>query len=222
MKVVGILGSPRNRGNTALLLDAALAGAAQAGAETEKLSVAGLELNYCIACGTCYSKGHCIYEDGVTMLQEKMMAADGIILASPNYINSVSAQLKTVMDRCSLHIHCLLFTGKYGAAVATAGSPETAQVAEFANAFLRCCGAQTVGIATAQAAGVGALVDQQAALASAGELGRELVAAIAERRQDPEQLAFHEAFAARMKALVLRMGDKAPYQLEHWRKMGWL
>ena len=222
MKILGILGSPRTHGNTVLLLDAALAAAAEAGAQTEKLGIAGLELNFCTACGKCYATGQCIYDDGVTMLQSKMMEADGIILASPNYIHSVTAQLKTLMDRSSLHIHCILFDGKYGASVATTGGAGAETVAKFANDYLQSCGAQTVGIAVAQAAGVGALVDQEAAVAWAAALGTDLVAAIRERRTYADQMAAHELFAERMKQLVVRMSDKAPFQVEHWRKMGWL
>ncbi len=222
MKILGILGSPRDRGNTVMLLDAALAAASEAGAQTEKIGVSDLKMNFCIACGRCYATGKCVYDDGVTMLQSKMMEADGVILASPNYIQSVTAQLKTLMDRSSVHIHCFLFEGKYGASVATAGGVDAEPVAEFANGFLQVCGMQTVGIAAAQAAGVGALVDQEAALAQATTVGADLVAAISEGRQFPDQMAGHEAFAEQMKQLVLAVGDMAPFQLEHWRKMGWL
>lgn len=222
MKIIGILGSPRTRGNTVLLLDAALAAAAEAGAQTEKLGLAGLELNFCTGCGRCYATGECIHDDGVTMLQAKMMEADGIILASPNYIRSVTAQLKTLMDRSSLHIHCFLFTGKYGASVATTGGGGAEAVAEFANDYLRACGARTVGIAVAQGAGVGALVDQEAAVARAAALGADLVAAIREQREYPDQAIAHESFCEQMKQLVTVMGDRAPFQFEHWEKMKWL
>jgi multimeric flavodoxin WrbA len=222
MKILGILGSPRNNGNTALLLDAALDAAAGAGAETEKIGVAGLDLGFCIACGKCYGTGECIYDDGVTMLQSKMKEADGIILASPNYIRTVTAQLKTLMDRSSLHVHCFLFSGKYGASVVTAGGNAGTEIAEFANEYLQACGAQTVGVVGAQGAGVGALVDQEAALARAAALGEDLAAAIREKRQYPDQAAAHAAFAERMKQLVQMMAEHAPFQLEHWQNQGWL
>ena len=50
-----------------------------------------------------------------------MMDADGIVLGSPNYINQVTAQLKTVLDRMADSIHCQSFAGKYGCGVCTAG-----------------------------------------------------------------------------------------------------
>jgi len=222
MKILGILGSPRENGNTSLLLDAVLDGAAKAGAQTQKIGVAGLELNFCIACGKCHSTGKCFMEDGASMLQQKMMAADGIVLASPKYIGGITAQLKTVLDRFSVGVHCFLLDGKYGASVTTAGGDALPGPAEYANQCLRGFGAQTVGIVAAQARGVGALVDQETVLAQAADLGRDLVAAIAQKRQYPDQQQAHAVFFERMKNLVAFMGDHAPFQIEHWRKMGWL
>jgi multimeric flavodoxin WrbA len=222
MKVLGILGSPHNAGNTVLLLDAALQGAQAAGAETERVRLGDLDLEFCVACGRCYAVGECIHDDDVEMVKEKMALADGLVLASPNYMNGVTAQLKTLMDRCALQVHCALWKGKYGAAVATAGGSGEQEIAEAANAFMRHCGAQTVGLATAKAAGVGALQEQEAALARAEALGRDLVAAIREKREYPEQTAEYTVMAERMKQLVVRMAEHAPFQYEYWEKMGWL
>jgi len=222
VKVLGILGSPHAQGNTVLLLDAVLEGAAAEGAETEKVELAKLDLRFCIGCGRCYAAGSCIHDDGVAAVQRRMADADGVVLASPNYMHSVTAQMKTFMDRCSLHVHCFLLTGKYGAGVATAGGGGEERVAGFENEFLRLCGAQTVGIAAALAAGPAALRDQEAALAKGRDLGADLVAAIRERRQYPDQAEEHAAFAGRMKQLVARMAEHAPFQYEYWEKMGWL
>lgn len=222
MKVLGILGSPHPRGNTVLLLDAALQGAGAAGAEVEKVELGRLTLEFCVACGKCYSEGECFHDDDVEQVKARIGAADGVILAAPNYINSVPAQMKVLMDRCSLQIHCQMWLGKYGAAVATAGGSEEQAVADYANHFLQVCGALTVGTAVAKAAGVGALQDQQAALQRAEDLGRDLVAAIRERREYPEQAAAHALFAERMKQLVVHMAEHAPFQYEYWEKRGWL
>jgi multimeric flavodoxin WrbA len=222
MKVVGVLGSPHANGNTALLLDALLKGAQEAGVETDRVDLHGLDLRFCVACGRCYATGGCIHEDDVEVIKGKLAQADGIVLGSPNYMGGVTAQMKTLMDRCALHVHCFLFEGKYGAAVATAGGSGEDEIAAFQNGFLQHCGAQTVGIATARAAGVAALMDQDAALARAEALGKELVTAIRTKRVYPDQAAQHALFAERMKQLVLRMAEKAPFQYEHWEKMGWL
>ena len=222
MKIIGILGSPRNSGNTSLLLDAVMKGAQDAGAQVETVTVAGMNMHCCVACGKCYATGNCIYEDDVTAVIAKMLEADGIVLASPNYMLSVTAQLKTIMDRCSLHVHCFMLKDKYGAAVATAGGGMEEQVAQYENSFLQLCGAQTIGTATALGAGVGALVEQDAAVAKATALGLDLVAAISEKRQYPEQAEAHAAFFPHMEQLVTAMAEKCPFQRQYWADRGWL
>lgn len=222
MNVLGILGTPHKQGNTVLLLDAVLAGAAAAGAETEKVELAGQEMKFCVACGKCYATGDCIYDDDIEALKCKMQAADGIVLASPNYMHGVTAQLKTLLDRCALWVHCFCLQGKYGAAVATAGGSGEDLIAEYENEVLRMYGTQTVGSAVAKGAGMGALVHQEAALAAATALGQDLVAAIREQRVYADQAAAHAEFAEHMKQLVIRMGEHAPYQYNYWEEKGWL
>ncbi|MCX6691730.1 MAG: flavodoxin family protein, partial [Methanoregula sp.] len=122
MKILGINGSPKGeKSQTRRLVMAVLEGARKTGADVTFVDICELEITYCNACGTCYAKGECIHDDDFPALLEKMLDADGIVLGSPNYINSVTAQLKTMLDRMADAIHCQYFTGKYGCAVATAG-----------------------------------------------------------------------------------------------------
>lgn len=222
MKILGILGSPRSNGNTVLLLDAVLNAAAEAGAEIEKLGVSGLDLKFCIACGNCYRTGACIYNDDVVKIHAKMMEADGIVLASPNYFQSTTAQMKTIFDRFSLAVHCFLLESKYGASVTTAGATDDTKVADISNGYLQICGAQTVGSVGAAGAGIGAIADQEAVLVQASELGTNLVAAIREKSVYADQMKAHAAFSEHMKHLVTMMGDTAPFQVAYWKKMGWI
>ena len=78
-------------------------------------------------------------------LYEKLLDADGIVLGSPVYINSVTAQLKTILDRMADCVHCMHFTGKYGCAVSTAGGAMADETAEYMNSAMRMLGATTVG-----------------------------------------------------------------------------
>ncbi len=222
MKILGILGSPHPKGNTAILLDAVLEGAAAAGAEVERLFLGDLEMKFCGGCTQCYRLGDCRYEDDIEKVKEKMLAADGIVLGSPVYIWGVTAQMKTLMDRCAYFIHCFLLEGTYGASVATAGGGYEMETAEFQNRFLQSCGARTVGSVGALAAGLRALRDQEAAVDRAQNLGADLVAAITERRPYPEQEPAHEHLFAIMKNLVSATADNYPAQYAHWKRMGWL
>ncbi|HEX7514726.1 MAG TPA: flavodoxin family protein, partial [archaeon] len=100
MKILGINSSPRGKNSRTLkLVNAVLDGAKERGAETELVDIGALDIQYCIGCQVCYAEGECIQEDDLSELWAKMMRADGIVLGSPVYINGVTAQLKTVIDR---------------------------------------------------------------------------------------------------------------------------
>ena len=113
MKIIGINASPKmEKSQTRRLVLGVLEGARQTGADVTFVDICSLEIKYCTACGTCYAKGECIHDDDFPVILEKMLDADGIVWGSPNYINSVTAQLKTLLDRMADSIHCQSFTWK--------------------------------------------------------------------------------------------------------------
>lgn len=99
MKVLGLVCSPREGGNTEILVSEALAGAEQKGAETELYLVADKNIGPCIACEACFAEGICATDDDMQVLYEKLLEADGIIFGTPVYFINVSAQAKAVIDR---------------------------------------------------------------------------------------------------------------------------
>ncbi|NLM46675.1 MAG: flavodoxin family protein [Firmicutes bacterium] len=99
MLVLGLAGSPRRNGNTEILLDEALAGAREAGAETEKIVLCTLKYSPCISCGSCEKTGRCVLQDDMQMVNERIIAADALIFATPNYFYNVSAWAKAAIDR---------------------------------------------------------------------------------------------------------------------------
>ena len=99
MKVLGILGSPRKDGNTEILLDRALAGAKAGGAETEKVVLNELKFRPCQECGGCDATGECVIRDDMQGLYRKIEEADVLIVASPIFFGSLSAQTKAMIDR---------------------------------------------------------------------------------------------------------------------------
>lgn len=102
MKNVLILsGSPRAKGNSNILCDAFMRGAEEAGNQVEKVLVSRLKLSGCLGCDACKRNGgECVQKDDMVTIKEKMIAADVIVLASPIYFYSMTAQLKTLLDRC--------------------------------------------------------------------------------------------------------------------------
>lgn len=99
IKVLGISASPRKGGNTEKLLDQVLAGAKTQGAAAEKLVLNELKFVPCQDCGGCDETGVCIEEDEMEFVYEKVKKADIVILASPIFFGSLSAQTKMMIDR---------------------------------------------------------------------------------------------------------------------------
>ena len=99
-KVLGIMGSPRKKSNTDLLLDAALEGAGQEGAEVEKVAVYDLQISPCHEMLACTRDGNCPIKDDMQSLYDKLSRADHIVFASPIFFYGITSQAKAVVDRC--------------------------------------------------------------------------------------------------------------------------
>lgn len=99
MKFLGLSGSPR-QGNTAALLSRLLEGAASCGAKVKSIELAGLDIKPCTHCDLCLESGECVINDDMQGLYKELETADVIILASPIYFMTVSAQTKLFIDRC--------------------------------------------------------------------------------------------------------------------------
>lgn len=100
MKVLGIMGSPRMKGNTDLLLDEALKGAQSQGAEVEKLVVDRLNISPCREYNACLRDGNCVIRDDMDDVYPKLLQADVVIVASPMFFYALTSQLKALIDRC--------------------------------------------------------------------------------------------------------------------------
>ena len=100
MKILGIMGSPRIKGNTDLLLDEALKGAKSQQAEVEKIVVDKLKIAPCREYYGCLKDGNCAIRDDMDDIYPKLLDADGVIIASPMFFYALSAQVKALIDRC--------------------------------------------------------------------------------------------------------------------------
>lgn len=100
MKILGVSGSPRRGGNTEVLLEEALKGAREAGAEEEVILLRDKTISPCLEIYGCKKDGRCVIEDDFQEVAEKMVQADALIVASPIFFYTVSAHTKMLMDRC--------------------------------------------------------------------------------------------------------------------------
>lgn len=102
MKVVAFNGSARKDGNTAILVNTVFKELKKEGIKTEIVHLAGKKIRGCTACGKCFEnqdKRCAVKGDVANDCIEKMLEADGIILASPTYFADVSPEIKALIDR---------------------------------------------------------------------------------------------------------------------------
>ena len=100
MKVIGINGSARKDGNTALIISKVFDELNTEGIETELIQLAECEIQPCRGCFACKGRGNCVFaNDGFAEIFSRMVEADGIILGSPVYSADVSAKMKAFLER---------------------------------------------------------------------------------------------------------------------------
>ncbi|GAI41090.1 unnamed protein product, partial [marine sediment metagenome] len=99
MKAIGIVGSPRENGNTEILTRHTLKAIEGEGLDTELIRLAGLDIRPCNACMVCRNGEQCPIDDDLLPIYNKMKAANAVILASPVYFGSATALLKALMER---------------------------------------------------------------------------------------------------------------------------
>jgi multimeric flavodoxin WrbA len=122
MKIVAFNGSPREDGNTAILIQQVIKVLQAEGIETEFIQIGGQLIHGCKACGACMklqSQECAITNDNVNLYLKKMTEADGIILGSPTYFSMMTPELKALIDRAGYvgRSNGGLFKRKVGAAV---------------------------------------------------------------------------------------------------------
>jgi multimeric flavodoxin WrbA len=99
VKILGVMGSPRIGGNSDILLDRALAGAHDEGAETEKIILCRKKISGCLNCEKCNETGVCAVKDDMPQIHEKILEADAVIHSCPVYFWAMTAQMKAYLDR---------------------------------------------------------------------------------------------------------------------------
>ena len=119
MKVLMINGSPRKDGNTAIALKEMEKAFEKNGIEVETMQIGNQAIRGCIACGTCATKGQCVFDDAVNEAAPKFAEADGLVIASPVYYASANGTLVSFLDRLFYSCKCDKRM-KVGASVAVA------------------------------------------------------------------------------------------------------
>jgi len=221
MKILAINGSPRIiRSTTRTLASLVLEGAVEGGAETEIIDLCDFRVTPCTACEGCSFNGICVYEDDVPTIIERMKNVDGIVFASPVYIDNIPGQMKLFFDRLADAIHYQLLAGKSGCSVATTHTSGGDEVVAYQNHVLNYLGVISVGGISVATGGNADTIDTAGPAARA--LGKKLAEAIEHGFSDPkqeEEIAGNREF---FKDIVIENRDFRAEEYERWVRMGWI
>jgi multimeric flavodoxin WrbA len=104
MRIIGLNGSPRRDRNTAKMVQAALDGAQDAGADVKLYDLYSLNFKGCSSCFECKRLGgevygRCAINDELTPVLEDVLASDGFFLGSPIYFGDVTASVRAFLER---------------------------------------------------------------------------------------------------------------------------
>ena len=153
MKILMLIGSFRRNGNTDQLTGLIgehlqqEASQAQVPLEIETIYLGQQSLQFCRGCRICFERGEdkCPVKDDLLAIKAKMQAADGILMASPVYVDDVSGITKNFIDRLCHVCHRPQFAGKTAYLVATTGSSRTGKTLETMKMALRTWGFHVAG-----------------------------------------------------------------------------
>lgn len=183
MNVLGIVCSSRRGGNTETLVREALSEVAKKGVETDLVSFADLNISPCTGCGSCVKTGVCVIEDDMAAVYGKLLSADGIVVGTPVYFWTLTAQAKLFMDRTYSLYHGRKLRGKVCGCIAVAGRRGTANVLSAFNMFFLGQGMRPVsnGI-SAYGSGKGDVKKDENGMRGARDLGLRIAEAISSQR----------------------------------------
>ena len=99
MKVLLINGSPHANGCIFTALSIVAEELQKNGIETEIIHIGNKDIRGCIACGKCYELGHCVFNDMVNEVAQKLEQADGLVVGSPVYYAGPNGTLTNLLDR---------------------------------------------------------------------------------------------------------------------------
>ncbi len=227
-KVLAIMGSPRKKGDTFRATKAVEEKLVSLGdVEVEYVFLTEADLEMCRGCFACTLRGaaRCPIDDDRAELEEKMLAAHGVIFASPAYVQNVSALMKNLMDRFNYACHRPRFFDQKALILSTGGGPWAVKAClEVLEGFAFGCGFDQV--------------------AKVGALGRPLskhqrpeVKQKAEDELDQAATTFFEAmqggrrarptrkhlmFFRAMRASICFSPEVFPRDQTYWKEQGWL
>jgi multimeric flavodoxin WrbA len=176
MKVLGISGSMRKKGNTAELVGVILGRCEELGVRTEFISLAGRKILPCIGCEKCREKKWCVIEnDDWSDIVQKIMECDVLVIGSPTYYFDVCGQLKNFIDRTYSLYHDRKLAGKKGVAVAVHANKGASRTIQTLEGFLSTHEFSSLGSVKGTGYNEGDVLNDAEAVGRAQKIGDKIV-----------------------------------------------
>lgn len=233
MKALILVGSYRKRGNTAGIAGM-VAQALQAlpehpdqahetAVEVETVYLGHRDIRPCRGCRVCFDRGedHCPLKDDLPAIYAKMEAADGLVIASPVYVNDVNGITKNWIDRLAFVCHRPRFAGKCATLIATVGDSPTGHTLRTLDVPLRTWGYHIVGQSGFK---MGALMEREEMArryqGRAEAIARRLYHAVRERRYT--RPSFVSLMTFKIQQLSWRRAAEDSLDYAYWQGRGWI
>ena len=229
MKIIAVVGSYRKKGNTArivqMVAERLTAAAASVGqvVEFESVYPGHAQLHFCRGCRVCFDKGEekCPLKDDLLMIKDKIKAADGVIFASPVYVNDVSGTMKNWIDRMAHVCHRPEFMGKCAYLLSTTGGSPTGHTLRTLGTAASSWGCHIVGQAGFK---TGALMPQAELedhyREKAGKIASKLYMAIRNKRFVWPGFLSLMTFRIQQWHYQKKAQDSLDYR--YWNSQGWI
>ncbi|PKG32670.1 flavodoxin family protein [Methanoregula sp.] len=176
VKVLGISGSMRKKGNTAELVGAVLGRCEEGGIRTEFVSLAGRKILPCLGCEKCKEKKWCVIEnDDWDDVAQKVLKCDVLVIGSPTYYYDVCGQLKNFIDRTYSLYHDRKLSGKKGVAVAVHANKGAVRTIQTIEAFLSTHEFASLGCVKGTGYHEGDVLKDEKAMKRAQKIGDKIV-----------------------------------------------
>lgn len=222
MKIIAINASPRKTGATAKIIAEFENYLGRYGdIDITTIHLSDLKMDYCKGCCSCYQTGKCFLDDDAEMLSRAIAEADGLIIASPNYVSGIPGQLKTFIDRGHFVIEQLL-KNVYTLSVVTYENADGKTVIKYLKNLFLLSGARTTGHILIKLPFNENPLNNVRLQKQISMQSHRFYNAIKNRASANirHRIVHSIAFRFVLKPFVLKKGQKYQGVLQHWEKRG--
>lgn len=231
MRIVSIVSSGRKSGNTERIVrrmeEELLNMAAEKNIkiELEQIHLGSLDIKFCRGCRVCFDKGEelCPLKDDFLSIRDKISQADGIILASPVYVEDINGIMKNWIDRMAFNCHRPAFAGKTAVIITTSGGGSTNHALRTMKSALIAWG---FGIPAQSKFRTGALMEDEQINLSCGSKIKasagKLFNTINNKRGEKPSFYSLVVFKVQQKFWQKAKEGQTTYDYLYWKNNGWI